>query len=78
MTCTPLTCTNVVGDTGIEPVTSSVSEIGMGSADVHWWVSVQFRGLRGWRRTPPNIDGHMLVGALSWRATVTRVWKLGL
>ena len=37
----PVTCTNVVGDTGIEPVTSSVSVIGTTSADIRWRPSVQ-------------------------------------
>jgi hypothetical protein len=27
-------------------------------------------------RTPPNVDGRMLVGALSWRTTVTQVWTV--
>src|SRR5450830_2122730 len=38
---TPLTCTNVVGDTGIEPVTSSVSGTGSTSAEVRPRASVQ-------------------------------------
>jgi hypothetical protein len=37
----PLTCTNMVGDTGIEPVTSSVSAMGSTPVGVRWRPSVQ-------------------------------------
>src|SRR5450830_593738 len=58
----PLTCTNMVGDTGIEPVTSSVSGTGNASAEVRPCVSVQVSRRWARRRTSPDGGEHDAVG----------------
>src|SRR5450830_2161310 len=59
---TPLTCTNMVGDTGIEPVTSSVSGTGNASAEVRPRASVQVSRRWALMRTSPDGGEHDAVG----------------
>jgi len=58
----PLTCTNMVGDTGIEPVTSSVSGTGNAFAGVRPCASVQVSAARVPPRMHLNVAGWVPVG----------------
>ena len=58
----PLTCINMVGDTGIEPATSSVSGTGNAFAEVRPRASVQVRAVQSQARSPANTVGHDPVG----------------
>jgi hypothetical protein len=52
----------MVGDTGIEPVTSSVSGTGNASAEVRPFPSVQVRATQGWARMHTDVAGRAPVG----------------
>lgn len=57
-----MTCTNVVGDTGIEPVISSVSGTGNAFAEVRRRAPVQVSAARDRPRMHANVAGRVPVG----------------
>jgi hypothetical protein len=71
----------MVGDTGIEPVTSSVSGTGTVFADIRLRASVQVTAARRWSRNRANTSGHdrvgVRVGVRARRAVEVDVPRLG-